>query len=231
MKHSQIIVELQDWMGSDAAIADAAWTSSTEYAKKQKKTPEDVERIVHMLADSKHSVPFESVVLRFWIKHPIAIDRQYMTHRLQSASGMSGRYRTMPDEFLKMPQDVYDIIDKASGKALTAEYSYNKLCEDANHWYRQQLVELKDAEKRGLISNTEYKRGREFARGVLPQHNMTERVSVINLRSFCNFIKLREKSDAQYEIRTVASQMLEQLEANNVCPVALAAIKRNNWQI
>lgn len=85
MKHSQIIVELQDWMGSDAAIADAAWTSSTEYAKKQKKTPEDVERIVHMLADSKHSVPFESVVLRFWIKHPIAIDRPRSPNHLKGA--------------------------------------------------------------------------------------------------------------------------------------------------
>tara|TARA_R110000868_G_scaffold66014_3_gene196962 strand:- start:1029 stop:1724 length:696 start_codon:yes stop_codon:yes gene_type:complete len=231
VKHNQIIVELQDWMGSDAAIADAAWTSSTEYAKKKAKTQEDVSRIVNLLADSKHSVPFESIVLRFHIRMPIAIDRQYMTHRLQSASGMSGRYRTMPDEFLKMPQDVFDIVDKAAGRGAIYEHVYNDICEKANQLYRQQLLELRDAEKKGLITNKEYKRAREFLRGILPQHNMTERVSVINLRSLANFLKLRNKEDAQYEIRVIAEQMLEELETKAVCPVALESIKRNNWAI
>jgi thymidylate synthase (FAD) len=231
MKHKQIIVELQDFMGSDRAIADAAWTSSTEYTKKTAKTDEDVKRIVNMLADSKHSVPFESVVLRFHIRMPIAIDRQFMTHRLQSASGMSGRYRTMPDEFLEMPQDVKDIIDLATGKAYLYEFQYNKICQEANTLYRTQLTDLRAAEKSGAITNKEYKRVREFLRGELPQHNMTERVSVMNLRALSNFLKLRGKEDAQLEIRVIAEQMLQELETKSVCPVALEAIKRNNWAI
>lgn len=231
LKHDQIIVELQDWMGSDRHIADAAWTSSTEYSKKKAKTDEEVSRIVNMLADSKHSVPFESVVLRFHIRLPIAIDRQLMTHRLQSASGMSGRYRTMPSEYLKMAPDVKDIIDRATGKGYLYEFQYDEICTKANTQYKEQLTELRLAEKSGSITNAEYKRAREFLRGQLPQHNMSERVSVINLRSLSNFLKLRSKEDAQLEIRTIAGQMLHELEVNNVCPVALEAIKRNNWII
>lgn len=229
---NQIKVELQDWMGSDRAIAEAAWTSSTEFQKKEMKSEEDVKRIVNMLADSKHSVPFESVVLRFHIRMPIAIDRQYMTHRLQSASGMSGRYRTMPDEFLKVPQDVLDIVEKASGKSLMYEYTYNNICEQANQLYRQNLMEMRDAERKGLITNAEYKRVREFSRGVCPQHNMTERVSIINLRSFCNMVKLRsKKGGAQPEVVYVVDQMLNGVKENNVCPIAMEAVERNGWSI
>jgi len=231
MNHDQIKVELQEFMGNDRSISDAAWTSSTEYANKKAKTEEDVKRIVNMLADSKHSVPFESVVLRFHITLPIAIDRQLMTHRIASHSGMSGRYRTMPDTFLAMPPDVKEIIDLALGKAYMYEYQYDKICKEANELYRKQLVELKAAEKAELITNAEYKRAREFLRGALPQHNMTERVTVINLRSLCNFLKLRMKSDAQLEIRVIAEQMYKALVDSNVCPIALAAIERNNWNI
>src|SRR5574343_1222477 len=113
---SQIKVELQDWLGNDKSIAESAWTSSLTYQAKNNRTKKDVKRVVEMLANLKHSVPFESVVLRFWIKLPIAVDRQLMTHRLQSASGMSGRYRTMPREFLKVPKDVLDIYSKVSSK-------------------------------------------------------------------------------------------------------------------
>src|SRR3990167_3732175 len=112
MWNGQIKVELQDTMGSDRAIADAAWTSSLDYQKKKSRSEEDVVRIVNMLADHKHSVPFESVILRFWIKMPIQTDRQFIVHRNQSASGMSGRYRTMPSEYLQVPNDVENILKK-----------------------------------------------------------------------------------------------------------------------
>lgn len=225
---SQIKVELQDSMGNDRSVAEAAWTSSSTYQQKNKKTEENVSKVVNMLADSKHSVPFESVVFRFHIVMPIAIDRQFMTHRLQSASGMSGRYRTMPSEFLYMKDDVRSILTKAS---IPVEDEYNELCTKANSFYTSTLQVLKNEEKQGYITNSEYKRAREFLRGVLPQHNMTERVSVMNLRSFCNFQKLRNKPDAQKEIQEIAELMLKEVENANVCPIALAAIRRNNWSI
>lgn len=234
---SQIKVELQETMGSDRSIAEAAWTSSTTLQGKEKRTEADVERVVNMLADSKHSTPFESVVLRFWIKMPISTDRQFMTHRLQSASGMSGRYRTMPNEFQEMPEDVqnilnkvsYDPYDKYRGNAYISRYE--EICKEANYHYQDLSLDLKQAEKDDLITNKELKRVREFYRGILPQNNMTERVSIMNLRAFCNFIKLRSKEDAQPEIREVANLMLKTVEETKVAPIALEALKRNNWII
>lgn len=227
---NQIKVELQEIMGTDKSIAESAWTSSLDYQKKKSRTNEDVTRIINMLADSKHSTPFESVVFRFWIKMPIATDRQFMTHRLQSASGMSGRYRTMPNEWLQIPQDVELINSKIKERRIPFS-SYNDICKKSNEIYNYLLLDLKEAQNANEITNTEYKRLREFYRGMLPQHNMTERVSVMNLRAFANFIKLRLSKDAQPEIQEVARQMLEQVEKSLKCPVAIEALKRNNWNI
>lgn len=225
----EIKVELQEWMGSDRSIAESAWTSSIDYQKKKSKSDGDVARILNMLADSKHSVPFESVVLRFWLKLPIQTDRQLMTHRIGSHSGLSGRYRTMPDNWLSIPDDVLSIINKSG--LISIEYDYHELCQKANDWYRGCLIKLKELENQTIISNKEYKRVREFIRGVIPLNNITERVTIMNLRSFCNFYKLRSKTDAQPEIQYVAKLMMEQLKEKNMCPIAISALERNNWII
>lgn len=225
----QIKVELQGVFANDRTIAESAWTSSTLNGKKSLRTDDDVTRIVNMLADSGHSTPFESVVFRFWIKMPISADRQFMTHRLQSANGLSGRYRTMPADWQDVPQDVRDILVKLDSDVLCMEYE--RYCQEANEWYQKALTYFKRFEKLGDISNSEYKRLREFFRGVLPQNNMTERTTTMNLRSFANFIRLRNSEHAQPEIRQVAKLMLEAVEQSNSCPVAIAALKRNEWRI
>lgn len=224
----QIKVELQSVFGNDRQVADAAWTSSIDYQKKKERTEEDVKRIVNMLADLKHSVPFESIIFRFWIKLPIVADRQLMTHRLQSASGMSGRYRTMPNEFLEIPNDIQILIKKTDEEQF---HNYEELCVQANEWYHNILKFYKQCEVDNKITNKEYKRLREFFRGVLPQNNMTERVTIMNLRAFCNFIKLRLSEHAQPEIRQIAEMMLQSVKESNVCPIALEALERNNWVI
>lgn len=228
---SQIKVELQEIMGNDRLIAEAAWTSSLDYQRKEARTDDDVKRVVEMLATAKHSVPFESVVLRFWMRIPIAIDRQLMTHRIASHSGMSGRYRTMPNEYLNIPEDCANIIEKLSPKKLDPIYEYHDHCDKANAYYQIMMADFKAAKDAGEITNAEYKRLREFWRGILPQHNMTERVTVINLRSLANFLKLRLKPDAQPEIQYVAKLMLEQLKTKNVAPIAIEWLEKNDWNI
>lgn len=147
-----------------------------------------------------------------------------------SASGMSARYRTMPSEFLEIPQDIKLILKKKSTFNYIEDQYYD-LCNESNNWYKEILQYLKECEKINVISNEEYKRCREFFRGVLPQNNMTERVTTINLRSFANFIKLRNSLHAQPEIQEVARQMLEAVKASNVCPIAIEALERNQWSI
>lgn len=225
----QIKVELQSFMGSDRQIAEAAWTSSFDLGKKELRSEEDIKRVINLLADEKHSVPFESVVFRFWLRLPIAIDRQHMTHRIASHSGMSGRYRTMPSDFLGMSEDVNNIFDKINYK--TVNYEYNNMCKSSNEWYQEAVEQLKRGKQIGLISNDELKRAREFIRGVLPQHNMTERVTVINLRAWANYYKLRHKPNAQKEIQYIAKAMLKEIKDKNVAPIALECLERNNWII
>lgn len=240
---SQIRVELQATYGSDREVAEAAWTSSLDYTKKKKRTDEDVAKVIEFLADHKHSTPFESIIFRFWIKMPIATDRQFMTHRIQSSSGMSGRYRTMPREYYDVPDDVHEIMnkipmsqqDKSKLPAVYGSYnwleSYYDLCESANHHYEALGVIGKEAERNGLITNTEFKRIREFYRGVLPQHNMTERVSIMNLRAFANFIRLRNSEHAQPEIREVAKLMLQSVKSCDTVIKSIEALEKNNWNI
>lgn len=227
---NQIKVELQEFMGSDESIAKAAWTSSYTKEQKELRTTEDVKRVVNMLADSKHSVPFESVVFRFWIKLPIQIDRQHMTHRIASHSGMSGRYRTMPSEFQQVPDDVKAILVKHAHYHDYVE-EYDEKCRKANEAYNLMVGDLKESERLERISNKEMKRVREFFRGILPQNNMTERVTLMNLRSFANYYKLRSKPDAQPEIQHISNLMLTQVKEKNVCPLALEALERNQWSI
>lgn len=227
---SQIQVELQEHMGSDRSIADAAWTSSTTLQGKEKRTDEDVARVVRMLIESKHASPIESVVLRFWIKMPIAIDRQHMTHRVASHNGMSGRYRTMPREFLKVPQDVKTILFNYKMPSYILN-EYDELCQKANDWYELQINNFKWYKDEEMLSDKEYKRLREFFRGVLPQHNMTERITVMNLRSFANYQKLRNSEHAQPEIQQVAKLMLDEVVKNDICSTALTVLQERNWEI
>lgn len=235
----QIKVELQEIMGTDRSIAESAWTSSLTLKSKDLKTDEDVERIVNMLADSKHSTPFESIIFKFWIKLPIQTDRQHVTHRIASHNGMSGRYRTMPNEYLDVPNDVWDIIEKLDNLTypnptktkLPLDTEYYRICEEANNFYNCAVQSLKLKEKDGTINNKEYKRLREFFRGVLPQNNMTERVTIMNLRSFANYQKLRNSEHAQPEIQQVARLMLEEVKKANICPIAIKALEKNNWII
>jgi flavin-dependent thymidylate synthase len=230
---SQIKVELLDFFGTDRSICESAWVSTYDRYKTISKTDTDVEKLIKMLAQNGHGVPFESVILRFLIHMPIATDRQFQTHRLQSSNGASARYRTVTSEYLHMQQDVVDIMDRFVDEYSKYNYEdeYNMICEQANWLYKDILKNAKQAETEKKITNKEYKRLREFFRGVLPQHNMTERMSTMNLRSFANFQKLRNSSNAQEEIQEVARLMLEEVKNKNVSPIAISELEKLKWII
>jgi len=227
-----IKVELQNVFGNDFQVAESAWTSSLNHSKKKTKSEEDVKKLINFLADNKHSTPFESIIFRFWMKIPIVTDRQIMTHRLQSTSGMSGRYRTMPNEFMILPDDINDILNNMNFfKAEKIKEEYKDICNKSNEVYNEWLKDFKTQESIKSISNNEYKRLREFFRGVLPQNNMTERVSLMNLRAWANFYKLRSSKHAQPEIQEVAKQMFDQIKQCKEIKYCIEALERNNWVI
>lgn len=161
---------------------------------------------------------------------PIQTDRQHMTHRIASHSGLSGRYRTMPTDWLDVPSDVLELFPDAASAA-AFEDEYHNICENVNDWYANQISRMKKWRDADLITGDGYKRIREFARGVLPLNNMTERVTVINLRSFANYMMLRKKKAAQPEVRQVAQRMYELVRDANICPVAFRELEANNWKL
>lgn len=226
-----ILVELQEFMGNDVSIANAAWTSTYDKSRREDKYSDEskVASLVRKLALDGHGTPFESVVLRFWIRMPIFIDRQFMTTRIASHNGLSGRYRTMPLDFFSPPKDVIDILVKAN--MVSAASEYNKICQEAYANYQKQIEGLKSAQEDGLIDNTEFKRVREVIRGQLPVAGMVERTTVLNLRSFANFYRQRSSAHAQKEIQTVAALMLEQIEKAAIAPTAIATLKEIGWRL
>jgi thymidylate synthase (FAD) len=227
---SQIDVELQETMGSDLSIANSAWTSTYDKDKRQVKysDTDKINTLVRRLILDGHGTPVESVVFRFWIKMPIFVDRQHMTHRIASHNGLSGRYRTMPNEFYNLPEDINLILNKC-GAQYIAKY-YNDICVLAYEQYNSAITNLKLAEKNNLITNADFKRAREALRGQLPTSGLTERTTIMNLRSFANYQKQRNSDYAQPEIKKVAELMLEEVKAANVCPVAISTLEEIGWK-
>jgi len=226
---STIEVELLGSFGSDRDIANAAWTSSLDQQKKEKRSDDEVARVVKYLIENRHSTPIEQVVYRFYVKMPIFVSRQFMRHRLQSPNEMSGRYRTLSSEFIEIPDDVQAISDKAGDSKLANEWQEIHEAEFA--FYEKRLEKYKEAMEAGQISNDEYKRVREILRGVLGTSFITKVTTTFNLRSLANFLRLRLDPHAQPEIQEVARQMLALIEKDGNCPVAIASLKSKNWEI
>lgn len=231
MSKIEIEIELQDRMGSDAAIANAAWTSTYDKTRREGKydNPEKVAEIVRRCVHDGHSVPLESVVFRFWCRWPVFVDRQHMTHRMASHNGLSGRYRTLPSDFFQVPNDVVDICWRA--RVEHPKDRYSELCSAAHEAYSDWLEGLRVAERGGLITNDEYRRAREALRSVLPTAFMVERTTIMNLLSFANYQRLRNSKHAQPEIREAAQLMLREVINAEVAPVALGALLAKGWLV
>ncbi len=221
-------------MGDDVSIANAAWTSTYDKDRREAKydEPAKVEALVKRMVNDGHKVPLESVVLRFWIRMPVFIDRQHMTHRIASHNGLSGRYRTLPDDWYSLPDDVKVILEKLGENfAGGVMDSYDHMMAAQIRFYKSVLEETKQADTEKVITNDEYKRVREVIRGVIGTSIMTERTTIFNLHSFANYMHLRSASHAQKEIQHIAKLMLQEVKANHIAPVAIQALEERGWKL
>ena len=88
-------VRVVDYMGNDAAVVQAARVS---YGQGTKKVNADKGLINYLIAH-RHTTPFEMCEIKFHIKLPIFIARQWIRHRTASVNEYSARYSVMEDEF------------------------------------------------------------------------------------------------------------------------------------
>ena len=217
-------------MGNDKSIARSARMS---YGKGTS-TVNDDENLIRYLLRHHHTTPFEMAEIKFHVKMPIFVARQWIRHRTASINEYSGRYSEMCDEFY-MPLDS-DIMPQSKtnkqgrgGKisqqnvdgakwVLDAAYEHAQnayqtlLGKDVDNFY-DLYDSISDDEEPTLTQDFKDHEGitRELARCVLPVSNYTELYWKANLHNIFHFLKLRMDSHAQKEIRVYADAMYELL--------------------
>ncbi|MCI4336251.1 MAG: FAD-dependent thymidylate synthase [Thermoplasmata archaeon] len=207
-------VALVDYMGHDGAIVQAARVS---YGMGTKSVRDD-RGLIRYLLRHRHTTPFEMVELKFLVRLPIYVARQWVRHRTASLNEYSARYSVVPDEFDLPPPDAVRRQStrnkQGRGEALPPEVveafrgDLDRVSQDAYAAYRRAL----DA---GVA--------RETARLVLPLAYYTEWYWKTDLHNLFHFLSLRLDPHAQEEIRLYAVELAG--IARVVCPVAMEAFE------
>jgi len=205
-------VRVVDYMGNDSSIVQAARVS---YGTGTKQVNQDAGLIRYLLRH-RHTTPFEMCEIKFHIKLPIFIARQWIRHRTANVNEYSGRYSIMDKEFY-MPKIEHLAAQsqqnhQGRGDVLEgeeAERALEILKADALNAYSN-YEELLNGDEDGNIYD-ENKKGlaRELARMNLPVNYYTQWYWKIDLHNLLHFLSLRADSHAQYEIRAYADVMID----------------------
>jgi thymidylate synthase (FAD) len=182
-------VELIGHYGSDEIIACSAWTSTSRELNDEKKSR--IPRLINMLWSNDHATPFEKGSVHFLVDTDIATHIHLLKHRIASINAESARYKELQEDKFFVPYDWPSVWQQK-----LTEYT-----ETGNKLYHQCLEELTPVLGR--------KRAKESARFFKTYNSQIQADVLFNMRSFANFLKLRNSEHAQKEIREVAQQMLE----------------------
>lgn len=192
-------VRVVDYMGDDSSIVQAARVS---YGAGTKAVSED-RGLIRYLMRNRHTSPFEMCEIKFHIKLPIFVARQWIRHRTANVNEVSGRYSVMPEEFyVPHVQDVQpQAKDNKQGRNGTLPKddvdTFRRVCQN-NH---------RDFDDyNGIVGNGV---ARELARINLPLSTYTEWYWKIDLHNLLHFLKLRMDGHAQKEIRDYANILAE----------------------
>jgi flavin-dependent thymidylate synthase len=159
---------------------------------------------------SIHDTGTKSTSRATWrVKCPLSIATQILRHRTGSFNQVSGRYRTVRNEFINNFDDISKILNKISSKDYYSEYTSTIFSNIIK--YEELMLLAKTSKKAGSISNDEYKRLREVARYILPEGRMTELYVTFYLDDFDNYLSLRDSTHAQVEHIWVAQAMRSEL--------------------
>ncbi len=208
-------IRVIDYMGDDTSIVQAARVS---YGKGTKKVNTDAGLIKYLMRHW-HSTPFEMCEIKYHIKLPIFIARQWIRHRTANVNEYSARYSILDKEFYLPSKENLaaqstnnrqgrgDVISGEQAKEVLdllkgdAERTYNNYETMLNERYDGSII---DEKKSGLA--------RELARMNLTLNTYTQWYWKTDLLNLMNFLRLRADHHAQYEIRAYADIMLDTLK-------------------
>ena len=209
-------VRVIDYMGDDGAIVQAARVS---YGRGTRRVSED-RGLIRYLMRHRHSTPFEMCEIKYHVKLPIFVARQWIRHRTASVNEVSARYSILDREFyLPAPEHLAaqsatnrqgrgavldgthaaEVLDLLRGDAARTHDHYAwMLNEDEDGQPR-------DPDRPGLA--------RELARMNLTLNTYTQWYWKTDLHNLLNFLQLRADPHAQYEIRAYTAPMVDILRA------------------
>ena len=211
-------VELIGYYGSDEIIACSAWTSTSRDLTEDKKAR--VGKLINMLWSEGHETPFEKGVVHFLVDTDIASHIHLLKHRISSLNAESARYKELKEDKYYVPEDWKGVpvsreVYSASSRC---KFGTNFSWAEALHEYTQ----LGNALYHRCVEDLEpvlgRKRAKESARFFKTYNSQIQADVMFNMRSFANFIKLRNSKHAQKEIREIAQKMLDIVEGIDYNP-------------
>lgn len=189
-------VRLVDFMGDDSSIVQSARVS---YGKGTKSVREDT-TLIRYLMRHQHTSPFEMVELKFHIRLPIFVARQWIRHRTASVNEYSGRYSEMTDDFYVPEQNQIRTQDEVNKQGRSDKQIDDATAQEVLQSMQQHQKDSYDEYLNYLGKGV----AREIARINLPLSSYTEWYWKIDLHNLFRFLKLRLDWHAQYEIRVYA---------------------------
>ncbi|WP_149536047.1 FAD-dependent thymidylate synthase [Siccirubricoccus phaeus] len=201
-----------DYMGDDAAVVQAARVS---YGRGTRAANED-RGLIRYLIRHRHSTPFEMCEIKYHVKLPIFVARQWIRHRTANVNEYSARYSILDKEFyIPAPEHLAaqsTVNRQGRGDILTGDEAaevLRLLRADAGQAYDHYAWMLNedqaDPARQGLA--------RELARMNLTLNTYTQWYWKTDLHNLFHFLSLRADPHAQYEIRAYAEAMLETVKA------------------
>jgi thymidylate synthase (FAD) len=219
-------VRVIDYMGDDAAIVQAARVS---YGRGTRRVSEDA-GLIRYLMRHRHSTPFEMCEIKYHVKLPIFVARQWIRHRTANVNEYSARYSILDREFyLPAPEHLAaqsSANRQGRGDVLSgdeAAHVLDLLREDATRCYDHYAEMLNEDEAGAARNPSRQGLARELARMNLTLNTYTQWYWKIDLYNLFHFLSLRADPHAQYEIRAYADAMLRTVEA--WVPVACQAFR------
>ena len=208
-------VRVIDYMGDDTSIVQAARVS---YGKGTKKVSTD-SGLIKYLMRHWHSTPFEMCEIKYHVKLPIFIARQWIRHRTANVNEYSARYSILDKEFY-LPSSEHLAAQSQSnrqgrGDVLEGDHAkkvLDLLKNDAERTYGNYEEMLNERYDGTVIDKNKIGLARELARMNLTLNTYTQWYWKTDLLNLMNFLRLRADNHAQYEIRAYADAMLDTLK-------------------
>jgi len=209
-------VELIGHYGSDEVIACSAWTSTSRDLNENKR--KRISKLINMLWSEGHETPFEKGQVHFLVDTDIASHIHLLKHRISSLNAESARYKELKEDKYYLPEDWGEIECTEFIHHGFPKHSFAELAEPDQCWISilEQYTNIGNKLYHQCIADLEpvlgRKRAKESARFFKTYNSQIQADVMFNMRSFANFIKLRNSEHAQLEIREIAQQMWDLVE-------------------